>query len=248
VLKSFHLGRIFGFPLKVNLSFLFLLGVVLVATGEISVVPLVLMAFGFVVLHELGHALMARHLGVRIKEIELQFFGGAAKMLDMPRSPGDEIAIAAAGPAVSFLFAGLGHGLAAVTDVGLFATVGWINLGIGLFNLIPALPMDGGRILRALLVKRMGFVRATEASVKVARGFAVLLAVVGVVNGPLTLVLLAGMLWLMGSVERRMARVRGYGPGGFGDEAPVVAAEYLPPPRPAPAGGRGTFRVFITRF
>ena len=71
------------------------------------------MVAGSVLVHELGHALVARHLGVPVAGIGLHFFGGAAQMVGLPRRPGDEIAIAAAGPAVSFALAGLGHGLAA---------------------------------------------------------------------------------------------------------------------------------------
>ena len=96
MLRTYRIGALLGFPLEVNLSFLILLGVVLLSAGGLAGVFITLLAFGSVVLHELGHALMARHLGIRIAGIELQFFGGAAKMIDPPRSAGDEIAIAAA--------------------------------------------------------------------------------------------------------------------------------------------------------
>src|SRR6185295_7886400 len=109
--KSWRLGRMFGFPVEINLSFLLLLAIVYVKFGGIPGVLVVGLAFGSVLLHELGHALVARQLGVQVSGIELSFFGGAAKMVQMPRVASHEIAIAAAGPAVSLMLAGVGLGL-----------------------------------------------------------------------------------------------------------------------------------------
>jgi Zn-dependent protease len=209
--RSFRLGRLFGFPIHVNLTFLILLGVVGLTMGGAAAIAVVLLSFASVVLHELGHALVARHLGVNVSKIELHFFGGAAQMTDQPRSAGDEIAIAAAGPAVSFALAGLSLLLGQVTGASVFQLLGWINLILGAFNMVPALPMDGGRILRAILSRRMGFLRATETSVVIARVFAVALGVYALVTVQLYLVLLAVMLWLMTSAELFAARQRGYG-------------------------------------
>jgi Zn-dependent protease len=203
--RTYRIGTLFGFPIEVNLSFLLLLGVVLLLWGGVAGVFVVTVAFASVLLHELGHALVARHLGVPVSGIELHFFGGAAKMTDQPASANDEVAIAAAGPIVSFALAGVGLGLAAVTGLWFFHLVAWLNLLIGAFNLVPALPMDGGRIFRALLTRKTTFVRATEISVTVARAFAILLAVVGVATLHLFLPLLAVVLWLMGSAELRLA-------------------------------------------
>jgi len=196
----------FGFPVEINVSFLLLLGLVLVAFGGLFGLAIVLLTFGSVVLHELGHALVARRLGVHVSGIELSFFGGAAKMVDMPRRPNDELAIAAAGPAVSLMLGGAGLGLAALTHLPIFAMIGWINLVLAGFNLIPALPMDGGRILRALLAKRTSFVRATDISVGVARVVAVAFGVFGLAYGAYQLALLAPFLWMMGTRERMLAR------------------------------------------
>jgi Zn-dependent protease len=209
MLRSFRLGTLLGFPIEVNLSFLLLLGVVALTMGGLVGVAVVLLAFGSVLLHELGHALVARHLGVRVAGIELHFFGGAAKIVDMPRRPGDEIAIAAAGPAVSFALAGVSLLLAQVALPGLFGLLGYVNLVIGAFNLIPALPMDGGRILRALLSRRHGFLKATRFAVTMARGFSIALGLYGLFSLHLYLVLLAGVLWLMSTAELTQARVRG---------------------------------------
>jgi Zn-dependent protease len=218
--RSYKLGRIAGIPIGVHFSFLLLLGLILVWRGGVAGVLVALVAFASVVLHELGHALTARRLGVRIAGIDLHFFGGAAKMLDTPRSARDEIAIAAAGPAVSLVLAGIGLGLAALTGVGALALFGWVNLVIGVFNLLPALPMDGGRILRALLSFRLGFQRATLQSIKVARVLAIGLGLFGLAAGHFQLALLAVFVWLMGSAEKRMAEL---GLSGYRGEAPVPA-------------------------
>src|SRR5512143_221657 len=144
--KSWRLGRMFGFPVEINLSFLLLLALVFVAFGGLAGVLVVGLTFGSVLLHELGHALVARRLGVHVSGIELSFFGGAAKMVQMPRSADHEIAIAAAGPAVSLMLGGAGLGLGALLHVPslgmLFGMIGWINLVLAGFNLIPASPTD----------------------------------------------------------------------------------------------------------
>jgi Zn-dependent protease len=206
--KSWRLGRVFGFPVEINLSFLLLLAFVLLSWGGLAGVFIVLLSFASVLVHELGHALVARRLGVEVSGIEMSFFGGAAKMTQLPRSAKDEILIAAAGPAVSLVLGGAGLGLAALFHAPFLAMLGWINLVIAGFNLIPALPMDGGRILRAALAYRMDYVRATDVAVVAARVFTVLFAVVGLAFGIWTLLLLAPFLWMMSSQEQRMARMR----------------------------------------
>jgi Zn-dependent protease len=218
MLKSWRLGRLFGFPVEINLSFVLLLAFVFVAYGGLPGVMIVGLAFGSVLLHELGHALVARQLNVHVSGIELSFFGGAAKMVDMPRSAKHEIAIAAAGPIVSLALAGAGFGLGVALHSNLLAMIGWINLVLAVFNLIPALPMDGGRILRALLSLRMDFVRATDVSVQVARVVAVGFGVLGLM-GWYQLLVLAPLLWMMGTRERLIARSMaddyvGHGRGG----------------------------------
>lgn len=204
--KSWRLGTFLGFPVEVNVSFLLLLGLVFVAFGGIAGVLLVCLVFASVVLHELGHAVVARRLGVRISGIELSFFGGAAKMVELPRTANHELAIAAAGPAVSLALGGVGLGLAALTRIPLFAWLGYTNLVLAAFNLIPALPMDGGRILRALLTRKLDFVRATDVSVKVARVVAVAFGLYGLFGGAYQLLFLAPFLWLMGTREQMLAR------------------------------------------
>lgn len=204
--KSWRIGRLLGFPIEINLSFLLLLGLVFVAYGGLAGVMVVGLAFGSVLLHELGHAVVARKLRVNVSGIELGFLGGAAKMTNLPTTANTELMIAAAGPAVSLVLGGAGLGLAALFGSPLLALIGWINLVIAGFNLIPALPMDGGRILRAALSKRMSFVRATDLSVTVARVVAVGFVIWGL-TGVYQLLLLAPFLWLMGSREKMIARM-----------------------------------------
>lgn len=207
MLKSWRLGRIIGFPITLSPSFLLLLAIVFLAFGGLAGVLVVTLAFGFVLLHELGHAVVARALGVHTAEIELGFLGGAAKM-ELTRNPRHELLIAAAGPAVSLMLGGLGLGLGLATGSHYVMLAGWINVVIAGFNLIPALPMDGGRILRAALAPRVGYIRATDISVTIARVIAVgfvLLALTGV--GSVQLLVLAPFLWLMGNRERAIARM-----------------------------------------
>lgn len=235
--KRWRIGSLLGFPVEINLTFLLLLGVVLVWFGGLAGLAVVGIAFASVLAHELGHAVVARQLGVRVSGIELHFFGGAAKMIELPRSANHEIAIAAAGPAVSLVLAGLGLGIGALAGSWLVAAVGWINLTIALFNLIPALPMDGGRILRALLTRRLDFVRATDVAVTVARVVAVGFVVLGLL-GAYQLLLLAPLLWVMGTQERHMARAMAhryaYDDGGYTARRPEVMRPGLYPDiRPA---------------
>ncbi|HSK03029.1 MAG TPA: M50 family metallopeptidase [Kofleriaceae bacterium] len=211
--KSWRLGKLFGFPIELNLSFLILLGIVFLAFGGTGLlggfmpVLLVCLVFGFVVLHELGHAFVARQLGVHIAGIELSFLGGAAKMMNLPRTPRHEILIAAAGPAVSLMLGGAFLGIGGALGWPFIEDLGKVNLLIAGFNLIPALPMDGGRILRALLVPRFGYVRATDLAVTVARVAAVGFVVLGLTAQLYMLLVLAPFLWLMGTRERMIARM-----------------------------------------
>jgi len=206
MMKSWRLGTVLGFPVDLNLSFLLLLGLVFVAFGGFAGVVLVSLVFASVVLHELGHALVARQLGVRVSGIELSFFGGAAKMVQLPKTATHELLIAAAGPAVSLMLGGAGLGLASLFHSPLLSWLGYTNLILAGFNLIPALPMDGGRILRALLTRKMDFVRATDVSVTVARVVAVAFGIVGLM-GAYQLLVLAPFLWIMGTREQMLARM-----------------------------------------
>jgi Zn-dependent protease len=218
MLKTFRLGTFLGFPVDIKPSFLVLLGIVLIGYGGLSGVALMLLVFASVVLHELGHAVAARRVGVTVSGIDLGFLGGAAKMQTLPKNARDEVIIAAAGPAVSLALGAIGVALGAVTHVWLFSWLGVANFIIAAFNLIPALPMDGGRILRALLTRKMDYVKATDTAVTVARVVAVVFAIIGL-TGPYQLILLAPFLWIMGTREKMIARMTQdnylYSPSGY---------------------------------
>lgn len=204
--KRIQLGRLLGFPIEVSAGFLLLLATVFFWQGGATGLVLFGMAMLGVLLHELGHAVVARRLGVRIAGIELNFFGGAAKMTELPKSANHEIAIALAGPAVSVALAAAGWGLYQLTAEPLAMWAGYINAALAIFNLIPALPMDGGRVLRALLTRKHDFVRATEIAIKISRGFALLLVVSAIAVGSWRLALLAPFLWFIGTAELWQAR------------------------------------------
>ena len=227
-LPSWRLGTVFGFPIRIHLSFLLLLGFVMLSSSmsPLAGLVVVLMLASSVVVHELGHALVARRLGVPVAGIGLHFFGGAAELKGLARRPGDEIAIAVAGPAVSLGLAGVGYGLAALTGAPLFLSFSFVNLVLALFNLLPVFPSDGGRILRAWLARKHGLVRATDMAVKVGRVACIGLAIAGLFWS-FQLILVAIVLWTFGGMERLAARMRG-DHGDWSGEA-SAAVEYLPP-------------------
>ena len=146
--------------------------------------------FTSVVVHELAHSLVARRRGGEVHEILLFPLGGISKMESLPETPGDELAIAAAGPLTSLalgagaLLLALAAG-ATVMPVDLIggawlARVGWMNLLLGVFNLLPAFPLDGGRVLRAVLERRHDLLRATRTATRIGHGLAAVLIVGGV--------------------------------------------------------------------
>ena len=222
---AIQFGRLFGIPLRARVSFLIMLAAVLLFWGGLSGVFVVLLAFGSVILHELGHALTARKLGVGVSSIELHFFGGVANLSNQPKSENDEALIAAAGPAVSFVLAAVGYALFAGTGLTVFGLLGAVNLVIAVFNLLPALPMDGGRIFRALLSKRYGFRRATETSVKISRVVSIAFGVIGLAFMQLQFLLLAFVLWSMASAEKSAALRNPYRQQGH-DHSPDVMRNY----------------------
>jgi Zn-dependent protease len=184
-----HVASPFDIPLRLHWSFG---GLVLVfagwggmqagAAGVIAAVVAITMLAVSVVLHELGHALAAKHYGIGTQSITLYPFGGVAAIERMPEEPDQELVIALAGPAVNVLLAGFFGGAWLLTGWSLFGLMVTLNAGMGLFNLIPAFPMDGGRVLRALLARRMGFLPASRLAVRIGRVFAWLFIAVGVLR------------------------------------------------------------------
>ena len=208
--KAFKVGKILGFKIEISFTFLILLAFYMLAAGFVGGLVFTAMLFSSVLIHELGHSVVARSLGVRILGIELHFFGGAAKMASPPRTARDEIFIAIAGPAMSFVLG--------VASVLVYLATTWsplrllagMNLVLGVFNLLPALPMDGGRVLRAALSKRMGRYRATLVAARVAQGIAVAGGVAAVVFGAYLAAGVAVLLWIMAANERAMAAMWQY--------------------------------------
>ena len=208
----FGLGRIklfraFGIDVEAHWSLLLAL---LLFSWSASL-ALALAVFASVLVHEFGHSLLAQRLGVRIAGIELHFFGGVAKMVDLPKRPRDEILIAAAGPLTSFVLGLASYALGLSLQLPFLLTLASVNLVLAIFNLLPALPMDGGRIFRAALQTRLGGYRATQIAATVARGLAVVMALYGLYAGMMMLPVLAVLLWIMSGQELAYAEMR-FGP------------------------------------
>lgn len=171
--NSILIGRVFGIPIKVHTSLIAITVLLALLSGQgfLTVLLLVIGIFGSVALHELGHSIVAKSKGSYINEIVLFPLGGVAKISNIPKRPADEIQIALAGPAVSLILALL------------FANVpiiGQVNLSLFLFNLIPAFPMDGGRVFRALLTKKKGRLEATRIAAQMAKKIFIILVLAGI--------------------------------------------------------------------
>ncbi len=215
--SSFGIGRAFGIPVRIHWSMLLFLAVVLLQGGGLAGVMLMVAVFASVVIHEIGHALVARSYGMPIVDISLYPFGGMARLARPPRTTTQEIVVALAGPITSLVLAGLCAATAMMARSGLFATLARLNLVLGVFNLVPALPMDGGRVFRALLARRVGFYRATVVAARVARWLALALGVFGVFHS-VWFVLIAVFLFMMSYGEEVSARIREYmGDPGYHD-------------------------------
>jgi Zn-dependent protease len=229
---SWNLGRISGIDLYLHPSALL---VFLLAQGVmptmLETIALVVALFGSIVLHELGHALMARRYGIRTADITLYVFGGVARLERMPRSAGPELLIALAGPAVNFaIVLGLTGFLTLATLLGLpswefLDVVFKLNLGLGLFNLLPVFPMDGGRVLRALLSGPLGRLRATEVAAFLGRVLAIVGGIYFLTNQMYQALILAVFVYLAGSMELRQVRAEGRPPG-----TPEGLIDVPPPP------------------
>lgn len=160
-----------------------------------------------VILHELGHAVTAKAYGVRVRSITLWFLGGVAQFDDLPRHRGAEAVVSIVGPMVSLALGGLCWlGLQATSrdSTGawfLLAYLTYMNVVIAAFNMIPALPLDGGRVLRSLLALRLPFARATQISAWISRGLAVLIGVAGLLSLNFFLLLIAIFVFFAVSAE-----------------------------------------------
>lgn len=206
---SWKLGRFAGIDVFLHPTFL----LVLFLPGAAANLPLVLALFGCVLLHEYGHALTARRFGIGTRDITLYPIGGVARLVRMPRAPGVELLIALAGPAVNFaiaagIFVLLAVGGSAFLDgyTGFFLLqLMVVNLMLGGFNLIPAFPMDGGRVLRALLSGWLGRGRATSFAASVGRALAVGFGLYSLLTFNLIQVALAAFIYFAAGAEEAQA-------------------------------------------
>jgi len=218
---SIKLFNIFGISINIHITFLFLL--VFFLSGGIKWLVLTIGVFCFVTLHEVCHSLVARHYGIEVREITLLPIGGIASMSSMPEKPAQEFFISVAGPlfnlAVIVIFYNpmkslLGTGvlfhrpLSTATWPLTSAYLYWINLMLAAFNLIPAFPMDGGRVLRSLLAGRIGYGKATKFAVGLGHIFAVGFAYFGIVNFNMVLVAIAIFIYTAASNEGHQVDVR----------------------------------------
>lgn len=237
---SFRLTQIAGIPIKLHITFfiILLLGAwqwsgrsTDPTVGAVFGVTLMLALFLCVVLHELGHSLMARYFGIQTREILLLPLGGIAQLDKNPEQPRHELLIALAGPLVNVVIAGVlivvgltpqvnlftslldGQGLSAAlgSEPSLPNLLLWLlsaNVSLVIFNLIPAFPLDGGRVLRALLAMALGFPRATRIAAGIGQLIAIALGLYGLFVGNLLLALVAVFIFVGASQETAVAAAK----------------------------------------
>jgi Zn-dependent protease/CBS domain-containing protein len=247
-MRRFRIGSAFGIPIQLDLTFLLVLPLFafviasqvelwagtmndivaanldaeLLSTGAVAWVLGVVAAVGLfvgVVLHELGHSVVAMRYGYAIESITLWLFGGIANLEEMPEDWRQELSIAVAGPAVSIALGAVSYvaflAVPSTHSVGLdaarfvFGYLALMNVALAAFNLLPGFPMDGGRVLRALLARTRPYAQATKTAAEVGKGFAILLGLFGLlVTFNLFLVALAFFIYIGASGEAQQTIMR----------------------------------------
>jgi Zn-dependent protease/CBS domain-containing protein len=263
---SLNIGTITGTAVRVHVTFILFLGWIFFATyvGEgpdaamANLVFLVLL-FACVLAHEFGHIFTARAFGVATPDVTLLPIGGVARLERIPEEPREELLIAIAGPLVNVVIA---FGLVLVAgahlkagdltvmdtaNVSLVDRLAAVNLFLALFNLIPAFPMDGGRVLRALLATRLGFVRATEIAAFVGQGFAFALGFVGLFYNPL-LIFIAIFVYLAATGEAHMVAMRAMSRGVPVSSAMMTQYATLSPEAPVEDAVQALLRTSQSEF
>lgn len=232
--SSLKIGSVMGIPIRLHITFLLILPVfayVFAVTPQpfgfegveppmtryiISTLTAILL-FVSVLLHELAHSYLAKKYGVKIESITLFLFGGVSAMEEVPREPGQEAKMAFAGPFTSLVI-----GAVCLFIYGNFMTssltlaenpvklsiliLGTMNIILGIFNMIPAFPMDGGRVLRAFYAKKMSYVKATQSAATVGKFFAILMAIFGILIANLWFPLIALFIYVGATEEERSTR------------------------------------------
>ena len=234
---SIKLIRVKGIDIKLHLTFVLILiwaayrwGVSIGAgpKGALFGVVVILLLFVCVTLHELAHSLTAMHFGVKVRGITLLPIGGISQMEEMPKKPKEELLMSVAGPLTNFVIAAVlilvsvlfrwEAGLSAQHLNEVLGSVRWAalpsylaiaNIMLGVFNLLPAYPMDGGRVLRSILAMRLDYAKATAWAVNIGQGMAWLLGLWGVLAGAWTLVIIAIFIYLGASQEGQLVEAKG---------------------------------------
>ncbi len=227
--KNIQIARFFGVPIKLHWSFFLLLFLVLLhimadLSGGLNFLIVVVLLFISVIAHELAHTLVARKFKIFTYDILLTPIGGMARIADIPTEPRAEIIIALAGPALSillglltlpFLILSLNAmrtlaeaGIVFQSIVGIGALFSAINLMLGIFNLVPAFPMDGGRVLRAILARKLGLLKATRVAAFVGRVIAVVFFITGLLLSHWGLIIIAVFVYIVAGMEQRNVEYR----------------------------------------
>jgi Zn-dependent protease len=224
---SWKLARIAGIDVYMHATFLMLIGWIAVVhwsegrtvAAVIEGVGFILALFACVVLHEFGHALTARRYGIKTRDITLLPIGGLARLERMPDEPRQELWVALAGPAVNVVIALLLFGWLrasgdwdaidqlGVTRGSFLERVMIANVFLVGFNLLPAFPMDGGRVLRAALAMRMEYTRATARAAAIGQGMAILFGFLGLLGNPV-LIFIAFFVWIGAAQEASMVQMK----------------------------------------
>jgi Zn-dependent protease/predicted transcriptional regulator len=248
---SLKLGRWAGIDVYLHVTFLMLLGIVgwlywqeqPTWRSVLSGVGFFVAVFTCVLLHEFGHALTARRYGVRTRDITLLPIGGVARLERMPDKPIQELWVALAGPAVNVVIATVLFTLLVLTGgldwTRLFSMHNslpqrllLVNLFMVAFNLLPAFPMDGGRVLRSLLALRMDYARATQIAATLGQVMAVLFIIAGLLFSHVMLMVIAFFVWVGAAQEMNMAQVRSAMGGIPVEEAMLTEFQTLAPDDP----------------
>jgi len=229
---SYKITTIWGIPIKIHISLIILIALMAISSitsgGLDALVKALLLAvciFTSIALHELGHSFVAIRKGCRVREITLLFIGGAAQMEEIPTRPRDEMLMALAGPLVSIAIGGICWLAGSYIPLGVsiwplpftkeqavvcnFVTyLALWNFGVALFNLLPAFPMDGGRVVRALIAQKKGRLQATRIAAGLGRIMAVVFFVVGWTTGDWILFVIAFFIYTSAGQEYRMVQMQ----------------------------------------
>jgi Zn-dependent protease len=217
---AFKIGSLFGIPIRLHVAMAIMPFLAYYTFGGSGAVGFALalgftvLLFGSVLAHELGHALTARRFGVHTADIVLWPLGGVARIVNLPRRPAHEIAIALAGPIVSIAVAVTAFLLlipgALISEHAATAlnTLLYINIVLGLFNLVPALPMDGGRVLRGLLALKRDYLSATRIAARIGRAIAIAGLAYAIWAGDFMLGCIAAFVFFGAGTEERIAWMR----------------------------------------